>query len=184
MYAGENENVTFQANQISGASQAVRLWCMASLLFVGIFCLGLVAVTYLKTHVVNDLQVYESNLRSEVGLLDQLRAQKQSLEQSCGDLTKRTRKVHRCADLSCSSPYLFLKEVADLTPQGITLQSLVCTTKALQITGQAHNMRQLTKFIHALGQSALFVEPKLVDVHNEKNNTSVLFELRLLKGNQ
>ena len=186
MYASENENVTFQAHQISGASRAVRIWSVSSLLFVGIICLGLMAVTFLKVNVVDDLRLYENTLRSEVGLLDQLRSQKQSLEQSCGDLTKRTRKIHRCTDPECNSPYIFLKEVANLTPPGIELQSLVCAMKALQITGQAQSMRQLTKFMHALGKSSLFAEPKLVDVHNEKDDSStkVLFELRLLKGNQ
>lgn len=184
MYANESENITFQAHQISGSTRTVRVWFVGSLLFLGIVCLGLIAITYLKIHLVEDLQAYEKNLRAEIGLLDQLRSQKQSLEQSCGDLTKRTRKIHRCTDQACNSPYLFLKEVANLTPPGVTLQSLVCMSKALQIMGQAHSMRQLTKFIHALSQSSLFVEPKLVDVHNGKNNTEVLFELRLLKGKQ
>ena len=180
----ESENMTFVAHQVTGASRVVRTWFLSSLVFISLVVAVLLAVTYLKLHMIDDVRAYEHSLRSEVALLDQLRAQKQTLEQTCSESTKRLNKVQRCTNCTLNSPYLFLKEVANLTPVGVTLASFASTHKVVHVIGQAQTMRQLTKFVHALGKSKIFTEPKLVNVQSEKNAgvENITFEVRLLKG--
>lgn len=180
----ESKNMTFVAHQITGASRVVRIWFISSLVLIAVIVGALLTLTYIKLTMIDDLRAYEHNLRSEITLLDQLRSQKKVIDESCSVLTKRIHKVQQCTNPAFNSPYIFLKEVANLTPIGVSLQSFVSTHKVVNITGQAQTMRQLTKFMHALGQSKVFTEPKLVTVQSEKKPviTKVTFEIRLLKG--